>query len=204
VFRNKQDEHRVVTRNKARLVAKGYAQVAGLDFEETFAHVTRLESIQILLAYVAHHSFKLFQMDMKSAFLNGPIKEEVYVEQPPDFEDDRYPDHVYKLSKALYGLKQAPKEWYECLRDFLIANAFKVGKVDPTLFTKTCDGDLFVCKIYVDDIIFCYTNQKSCEEFSRVMMQKFEMLMMGELNYFLGFQVKQLKEGTFISQTKYT
>jgi hypothetical protein len=204
VFRNKQDEHRVVTRNKARLVAKGYAQVAGLDFEETFAHVTRLESIQILLAYVAHHSFKLFQMDMKSAFLNGPIKEEVYVEQPPDFEDDRYPDHVYKLSKALYGLKQAPKEWYECLRDFLIANAFKVGKVDPTLFTKTCDGDLFVCQIYVDDIIFCYTNQKSCEEFSRVMMQKFEMLMMGELNYFLGFQVKQLKEGTFISQTKYT
>ena len=140
VFRNKQDEHGVVTRNKARLVAKGYAQVAGLDFEETFAHVARLESIRILLAYAAHHSFRLFQMDVKSAFLNGPIKEEVYVEQPPGFEDDRYPDHVFK---ALYGLKQAPRAWYECLRDFLIANAFKVGKVDPTLFTKTCDGDLF-------------------------------------------------------------
>jgi hypothetical protein len=95
VFRNKQDEHGVVTRNKARLVAKGYAQVAGLDFEETFAPVARLESIRILLAYAAHHSFRLFQMDMKSAFLNGPIKEEVYVEQPPGFEDDRYPDHVY-------------------------------------------------------------------------------------------------------------
>jgi hypothetical protein len=108
VFRNKQDEHGVVTRIKARLVAKGYAQVAGLDFEETFAPVARLESIHILLAYAAHHSFKLFQMDVKSAFLNGPIKEEVYVEQPPGFEDDRYPDHVYKLSKALYGLKQAP------------------------------------------------------------------------------------------------
>jgi hypothetical protein len=114
------------------------------------------------------------------------------------------PDHVYKLSKALYGLKQAPREWYECLRYFLITNAFKVGKADPTLFTKTCYGDLFVCQIYVDDIIFGSTNQKSCEEFSRVMMQKFEMSMMGELNYFLGFQVKQLKEGTFISQTKYT
>jgi hypothetical protein len=151
VFRNKQDEHEVVTRNKARLVAKGYAQVAGLDFEETFAPVVRLESIRILLAYAAHHSFRLFQMDVKSAFLNGPIKEEVYVEQPPGFEDDRYPDHVYKLSKALYRLKQAPRAWYECLRDFLIANAFKVGKVDPTLFTKTCDGDLFVCQIYVDD-----------------------------------------------------
>jgi hypothetical protein len=204
VFRNKQDEHGVVTRNKARLVAKGYAQVASLDFEETFAPVARLESIQILLAYAAHHSFRLFQMDVKSTFHNGPIKEEVYVEQPPGFEDDRYPDHVYKLSKALYGLKQAPRAWYECLRDFLIANAFKVGKADSTLFTKTCDGDLFVCQIYVDDIIFGSTNQKSCEEFSRVMMQKFEMSMMGELTYFLGFQVKQLKDGTFISQTKYT
>jgi hypothetical protein len=204
VFRNKQDEHGVVTRNKARLVAKGYAQVAGLDFEETFAPVARLESIQILLTYAAHHSFRLFQMDVKSAFLNGPIKEEVYVEQPPGVEDDRYPDHVYKLSKALHGLKQAPRAWYECLRDFLITNAFKVGKADPTLFTKTCDGDLFVCKIYVDDIIFGYTNQNSYEEFSRVMTQKFEMSMTGELTYFLGFQVNQLKDGTFISQMKYT
>jgi hypothetical protein len=145
VFHNKQDEHGVVTRNKARLVAKGYARVAGLDFEETFAPVARLESIRILLAYAAHHSFKLFQMDVKSAFLNGPIKEEVYVEQPPGFEDDMYPDHVYKLSKVLYGLKQAPRAWYECLRDFLISNAFKVGKADRTLLTKTCNGDLFVC-----------------------------------------------------------
>jgi hypothetical protein len=151
VFRNKQDEHGVVTRNKVRLMAKGYAQVAGLDFEETFAPVARLGSIRILLAYAAHHSFRLF--------LNGPIKEEVYVEQPPGFEDDRYPDHVYKLSKALYGLKQAPRAWYECLRDFHISNAFKVGKADPTLFTKTCNGDLFVCQIYVDDIIFGSTNQ---------------------------------------------
>jgi hypothetical protein len=122
----------VVPRNKARLVAKGYAQVAGLDFEETFAPIARLESICILLAYATHDSFKLFQMKVKSVFLNGPIKEEVYVEQPPGFEDDMYPDHVYKLSKALYGLKQAPITWYECLRDFLISNAFKVGKVDPT------------------------------------------------------------------------
>jgi hypothetical protein len=171
-------------------VAKGYAHVAGLDFEETFAPVARLESIHILLAYVAHHSFKLFQMDIKSAFLNGPIKDEVYMEQPPGFEDDRYPDHVFNLSKALYGHKQAPRAWYECLKDFLISNAFKVGKVDPTLFAKTCNGDLFLCQIYVDDIIFGSTNQKSCEEFSRVMMQKFEMSMMGELNYFLGIPCK--------------
>jgi hypothetical protein len=116
----------------------------------------------------------------------------------------QYPDHVFKLSKALYGLKKAPRACYECLKDFLIANAFKVGKADPTLFTKTCDSDLFVCQIYVYDIIFGSTNQKSCEEFIRVMTQKFEMSMMGELTYFLGFQVRQLKDDTFLSQTKYT
>jgi hypothetical protein len=189
-------------KKKARLVAKGYAQVASLDFEKTFAPIARIEPIHILLAYAAHHSFKLYQMDMKSVFLNGPIREEVYVEQPHGFEDDKYLDHVYKLSKALYGLKQAPRAWYECLRDFLISNALKVGKSDPTLFTKTCIGDLFICQINVDDIIFGCTNQKSCEEFSRVMTKKFEMSMMGELTYFLEFQVKQLKEGTFLSQTK--
>src|SRR5687767_1270184 len=146
VFRNKQDEHGVVTRNKARLVANGYSQVEGLDFGETYASIARLESIRILLAYATYHGFKLYQMDVKSAFLNGPIKEEVYVEQPPSFEDSEYPNHVYKLSKALYGLKQAPRAWYECLRDFLITNGFKVGKANPTLFTKTIENDLFDAK----------------------------------------------------------
>jgi hypothetical protein len=142
-------------------------------------------------------------MDVKSAFLNGPIKEEVYVEQPPGFEDSEYPSHVYKLSKALYGLKQAPRAWYECLRDFFITNGFKVGNADHTPFTKTIAKDKFICQIYVDDIIFGYTNKSSCEEFSRIMIQKFEMSMMGELKYFFGFQIKQLQEGTFICQTKY-
>jgi hypothetical protein len=203
VFQNKQDEHGVVTRNNARLVAKGYSQVKGLDFDETYALVARLESIRILLAYATNHGFKLYQMDVKSAFLNGPIKEEVYVEQPPGIEDSEYPTHVYKLSKALYRLKQAPRAWYECLRDFLLTNGFKVGNVDPTLFTKTIAKDLFISQIYVDDIIFGFTNKSSCEEFSRIMIHKFEMSMMGELKYFLGFQIKQLEEGAFIFQTKY-
>jgi hypothetical protein len=142
-------------------------------------------------------------MDMNSAFLNGTIKEEVYVGQPPGFEDSEYSSHVYKLSKALYGLKRAPRAWYECLRDFLITNGFKVGKADPTLFTKTIAKDLFICQIYVDDIIFGSTNKSSCEEFSRIMIHKFEMSMMGKLKYFLGFQIKQLQEGTFTCQTKY-
>jgi hypothetical protein len=184
-------------------VAKGYSQVEGLDFGETYAPVARLESIHILLDYATYHDFKLYQMDVKSAFLNGPIKEEVYIEQPPGFEDSEYPNHVYKLPKALYGLKQAPRAWYECLRVFFITNGFKVSKADPTLFTKTIAKDLFVCQIYVDDIIFGSTNKCTCEEFSRIMIQKFEMFMMGELKYFLGFQVKQLQDDNFISQTKY-
>jgi hypothetical protein len=147
-----------VTRNKARLVAKGNSQVEGMDFDETYAPIARLESIHILLSYATYHGFKLYQMDVKSAFLSCAIKEEIYVEQPPGFEDCEYPSHVYKLSKALYGLKQAPRAWYECLRDFHISNAFKVRKVDHTLFTKTIDKDLFICQIYVDDIFFWSTN----------------------------------------------
>jgi hypothetical protein len=128
VFRNKQDEFGVVTRNNARFVAKVYSQVEGLDFKETFPPVARLESIRILLVYATHHDFKLYQMDVKSAFLNGRIKEEVYVEQPLGFEDLEYPNHVYTLHKTLYGSKQAPGEWYECLRDFLTQTVVRLVK----------------------------------------------------------------------------
>jgi hypothetical protein len=175
-----------------------------LDFDEIFAPVAKLESIRILLAYATHHDFKLYQMDVKSVFLNGPIKEEVYVEQPLDFEDEEYPNHVYKLHKAIYGLKQALRAWYECLRDFLIENGFRIGKTDSTLFTKIMGKDLFVCQLYIDDIIFGSTNASFCEEFSKIMTNRFEMSMMGQLKYFFGFQIKQLGDGTFISQTKYT
>jgi hypothetical protein len=132
--------------------------VEGLDFGETYALIARLEAIRILLAYSCAHNIKLYQMDVKSAFLNCYINEEVYVEQPPSFEDDKKPNHVYKLKKALYGLKQAPRAWYERLRDFLISNGFKMGKVDTTPFTKKICEDLFVLQIYVDDIIFRSTN----------------------------------------------
>jgi hypothetical protein len=147
VFRNKQDEFGVVTKNKARLVGKGYTQVEGLDFGETYAPVARLESIRILLAYATHHDFKLHQMDVKSAFLNGPLQEEVYVEQPLGFEDSKFPNHVYKLHKALYGLKQAPRAWYECLKDFLLKNGFEIGKANSTLFIQRIGKDIFICQI---------------------------------------------------------
>jgi hypothetical protein len=143
-------------------------------------------------------------MDVKSAFLNGPIFELVYVEQPPGFEDFKFPNHVYKLHKELYGLKQAPRVWYECLKDFLLRKGFKIVKEYPTLFTRKVDKDIFVCQIYIDDIIFGSTNQSWYEDFSRIMTKRFEMSMMGELTFFLRFQIKQLKEGTFICKTKYT
>ena len=159
VFWNKQDENGVVTRNKVRLVAQGFTQIEGLDFGETYAPVARLESIRILLAFATHHDFKLYQMDVNSAFLNGPLSELVYVEQPPGFEDSKRPNNVYKLHKVLYGLKQAPRAWYECLKDFLLKNGFEIGKADSTLFTHKVDNDIFVWQIYVDDIIFGSTDQ---------------------------------------------
>jgi hypothetical protein len=170
----------------------------------TFAPVARLESIRMLLSYATHHDFKLYQMDVKSAFLNGPIREHVYMEQLSDFESERYPNHVYKLHKVLHGLKQAPRAWYECIRDFLIENGFRIVKADSTLFTRKMGKKLFVCQIYIDDIIFGSTNESFCDEFSKIMIDMFEMFMMRVLTFFLGFQIKQAKEGTFISQTKYT
>ena len=118
VFKNKQGEDGMVVRNKARLVAQGYSQQEGIDYEETFAPVARLEAIRIFLAFAASKGFKLYQMDVKSAFLNGFLEEEVYVKQPPGFESPKFPDRVFKLQKALYGLRQAPRAWYARLRAF--------------------------------------------------------------------------------------
>jgi hypothetical protein len=127
----------------------------------------------------------------------------LYVEQPPGFEDSKRHNHVYKLSKALYRLKQAPHAWYERLRDFLLSKDFKIGKVDITLFTKRIGKDLFVHQIYVDDIICGSTKELFCEEFGKMMSNEFEMSMIGELSFFLGLQIKQLKDGIFVSQSKY-
>ncbi|KAK8578905.1 hypothetical protein V6N13_142162 [Hibiscus sabdariffa] len=203
VFRNKLDESGNIVRNKARLVAQGYTQEEGIDFDETYAPVARMEAIRMLLAFACHHEFKLFQMDVKSAFLNGFISEEVYVEQPPSFEDPNFPNHVFKLSKALYGLKQAPRAWYERLSSFLIEKGFNKGKVDTTLFIKRKDKDILVVQIYVDDIIFGSTNESLCQDFAKLMQGEFEMSMMGELSFFLGLQIKQRKDDTFINQAKY-
>jgi hypothetical protein len=144
VFKNKQGEDGEVVRNKTRLVSQGYSQVEGLDFGETFAPVARLEAIRILLAFATSKGFKLYHMDVKSAFLNGVIQEEVYVRQPLDFESPKYPDRVYKLLKALYGLKQALRAWYARLKMFLLEHEYVMGSVDKTIFTLNHGTDFFL------------------------------------------------------------
>nr|GEY41545.1 retrovirus-related Pol polyprotein from transposon TNT 1-94 [Tanacetum cinerariifolium] len=179
-----------------------YNQQEGIDYDETYAPVARLKSIRILLAYACALDFKLFQMYVKSAFLNGFINEE-YVAQPPGFIDFKKPNHAYKSKKALYGLKQAPKAWYGRLKAFLNKHEYKMGMVDNTLFTKKKSSNLIIVQIYVDDIIFDSTCQDMYDEFAKIMHDEFEMSMMGELNFFFGFQIKQMKDGIFINQSKY-
>ncbi|GKC82143.1 putative ribonuclease H-like domain-containing protein, partial [Tanacetum coccineum] len=176
VFRNKKDERGIVVRNKARLVAQGYTQEEGIDYDE---------------------------MDVKSAFLYGTIEEEVYVCQPPGFEDPHFPDKVYKVEKALYGLHQAPRAWYETLSTYLLENGFRRGTINKTFFIKKDRSDILLVQVYVDDIIFGSTKKTLCLEFEQMMHKRFQMSFMGELTFFLGLQVQQKQDGIFISQDKY-
>ena len=203
IFKNKSDEHGIAIRNKSIIVAQEYTQVEMIDFDETFAPVVRLESIRILLAITSHLNFKLYQMDVKSAFLNGMLQEEVYVEQPKDFINPHRSDDVYKLERALYGLKQAPKAWYDRLTAYLIEHEFKRGFADTTLFIRNDKNYFVVAQIYVDDIVFGAINDSLAQSFADEIKKIFEMRMVGELTYFLGLQVKQTVSGIYINQAKY-
>ncbi|GJY22894.1 putative ribonuclease H-like domain-containing protein [Tanacetum coccineum] len=203
VYRNKRDERGMVVRNKARLVAQGYTQEEGIDYDEVFAPVARIEAIRLFLAFASFMGFIVFQMDVKSAFLYGTIDEEVYVSQPPGFVDPDHPNKVYKVVKALYGLHQAPRAWYATLSTFLEKHGYKRGTIDKTLFIKRDKKDIMLVQVYVDDIIFGSTNKSWCDEFEALMKSIFQMSSMGELTFFLGLQVKQNKGGIFISQDKY-
>ncbi|GJW43017.1 retrovirus-related pol polyprotein from transposon TNT 1-94 [Tanacetum coccineum] len=203
LLKNKYDAKNIVVRNKTRLVAKGYRQEEGINFEESFVPVARLEAVQMFIAYAAHKNITIFQMDVKMTFLNGPLKEEVYVSQPEGFIDPEFPYHVYRLKKALYGLKQAPRAWYDKLSSFLIEHGFTKGIIDPTLFTRRHEGYILLVQVYVDDIIFGSTNPEFSKRFANLMKNNFEMSMMGELKFFLGLQVHQSPRGIFISQSQY-
>ncbi|GJQ91674.1 putative ribonuclease H-like domain-containing protein [Tanacetum coccineum] len=203
IYKVKLDELGGILKNKARLVARGYRQEEGIDFEESFAPVARLEAIRIFLAFAAHMNMVIYQMDVKTAFLNGNLREEVYVSQPDGFVDPDKPNHVYKLKKALYGLKQAPRAWYDMLSSFLISNDFSKGSVDPTLFIRREGNELILVQIYVDDIIFAASTPELCDLFAKIMCSKFKMSMMGKISFFLGLQISQSPRGIFINQSKY-
>ncbi|GKA17701.1 putative ribonuclease H-like domain-containing protein [Tanacetum coccineum] len=168
IYKVKLDELGGILKNKARLVARGYRQEEGIDFEESFAPVARLEAIRIFLAFAAHMNMVVYQMDVKTAFLNGNLREEVYVSQPDGFVDPDNPNHVYKLKKALYGLKQAPRAWYDMLSSFLISQDFSKGLVDPTLFIRREGKELLLVQIYVDDIIFVASTPELCDLFAKI------------------------------------
>ncbi|GJT57369.1 putative ribonuclease H-like domain-containing protein [Tanacetum coccineum] len=201
--RNKKDERGIIIKNKARLVTQGYTQEERIDYDEVFAPVARIEAIRLFLAYASYKDFVVYQMDVKSDFLYCKIEEEVYVCQPPGFEDLDFPDRVYKVQKALYGLHQALRAWYETLSPYLLDNRFKRRKIDKTLFIRRDKGDILLVQVYVDDIIFGSTKKSLCTEFENMMHKKFQMGSMGELTFFLGLQVKQKDDGIFISQDKY-
>nr|GEX98921.1 retrovirus-related Pol polyprotein from transposon TNT 1-94 [Tanacetum cinerariifolium] len=203
LFKNKHDEENTVIRNKTRLVMRGYRQEEGIDFEESFAPVARVEAIRIFLAYATHKGFTVYQMDVKTVFLHGSLKEDVYVRQPEGLINADYPSHVYKLKKVLYGLKQALRAWYDELSTFLLQNGFSKGTIDPTLFTRRFDDDILVVQVYVVDIIFGSTDPRYATLFSDLMKSRFEMSMMGEMTFFLGLQVNQSLSGIFINQSKY-
>ncbi|GKB21231.1 retrovirus-related pol polyprotein from transposon TNT 1-94 [Tanacetum coccineum] len=181
IYKVKLDEYGDVLKNKARLVAKGYRQEEGIDFEESFAPVARIEAIRIFIANAATKNMIIYQMDVKTAFLNGDLQEEVFVSQPEGFEDQDNPTHVYRLKKALYRLKQAPRAWYDTLFKFLLANNFFKGAVDLTLFTRKSSKHILLVQIYVDDIIFVSTDHNVCHIFSKEMNSKFQMSMMGQM-----------------------
>ncbi|GKF13075.1 putative ribonuclease H-like domain-containing protein, partial [Tanacetum coccineum] len=186
VYKNKKDERGIVIKNKTRLVAQGYTQEEGIDYDEVFAPVSRIEAIRLFLAYASFKDFVVYQMDIKSAFLYGKIEEEVYVCQPTGFEDPDFPDIVYKVEKAIYGLHQAPKAWYETLSTYLLDHGFHRGKIDKALFIRRDKYDILLVQVYVDDIIFGSTKKSLCTKFEKMMHKNFQMSSMGKLTFFLG------------------
>nr|GEV78634.1 retrovirus-related Pol polyprotein from transposon TNT 1-94 [Tanacetum cinerariifolium] len=203
IYKVKLDELGGILKNKARLVARSYLQEEGIDFEESFASVARLEAIRIFLAFSTHKNMVVYKMDVKTAFLNGNLREEVYVSQPDGFVDPDNPNHVYKLKKALYGLKQATRAWYDMLSSFLISQDFSKGSVDLTLFIRRNGNDLLLVQIYVDDIIFVASTPELCDLSAKIMCLKFKMSMMGKISFFLRLQISQSPRGIFINQSKY-
>lgn len=194
IFKIKRDADGKVVKHKARLVAKGYAQQHGVDFDEIFAPVTRLETVRLLLALSAQNSWEVHHLDVKTAFLNGEINEEVYVAQPDGYVKKGKERFVYKLLKALYGLRQAPRAWYSKLNSFLVEIGFERCPYEHGVYTKRENGEVLIIAVYVDDLLVTGSNITVIEKFKKQMNSRFEMSDLGKLTYYLGIEVQQ-KEG---------
>ena len=203
VFKKKMNAQGKIEKYKARLVAKGYRQKEGIDYEEVFAPVARMETIRLLLSKAAQKRWPIYQMDVKSAFLNGVLKEEVYVEQPPGFVKTGKENKVLKLEKALYGLKQAPRAWNSRIDGYLKKNDFIQCPFEHALYVKRIKEEILIVALYVDDLIFMGNSNRMINHFKNVMTHEFEMTDLGLMKYFLGLEVSQGEHGIFVSQEAY-
>jgi len=204
IFKTKLNADRSINKHKARLVVKGYSQKLGIEFTETFAPVSRLDTIKLLLALAAQNGWHIFQLDVKSAFLNGVLNEEIYVEQPDGFEKEITSNKVYLLKKTLYGLKQAPRAWYNKLDGYLLSLGFEKSMNEVTLYVKNVNKHTLIISVYVDYLLIAGDNEQLVEEFKTNMKDKFEMNELGLLSYFLGMEVTQSEQGYFLCQKRFT
>lgn len=203
VFTTKFNERGEIDKFKARLVAKGFHQIHGVDFYEVFAPVARWDTIRLVLALATKENWRIFQSDVKSAFLHGDLSEDVYVEQPKGFESNKENEKVCKLKKALYGLRQAPRAWYSMIEGYFVREGFKKCYCEHTLFVKTEGENCLIVNLYVDDLIYTSNSDVMIEKFKASMKEEFSMTDLGKMKYFLGVEVIQDEEGIFISQKKY-
>ncbi|CAL1391452.1 unnamed protein product [Linum trigynum] len=192
-----------VKRYKARLVARGFSQQYGLDYDETFSPVAKITTVRVLLALAATKGWKLWQMDVKNAFLHGELDREIYMDQPQGFESVTHPGYVCKLKKALYGLKQAPRAWYGKIAEYLDRNGYMLAPADSSLFVKNRQGKLSIVLVYVDDLIITGDDVAVISQIKENLSVRFRMKELGELRHFLGLEVERTKEGLFLCQHKY-
>jgi hypothetical protein len=203
VYKTKHNEEGKIEKHKARLVVKGYSQTEGVDYNEVFAPVARWDTIRSLLAVAAQKGWYVLQLDVKSAFLYGELKEEVYVEQPEGFVKVGEEEKVYRLRKALYGLKQAPRAWFSRIEGYFKKEGLKRSEYDHTLFYKQSENQLLIVSLYVDDLIITGSDNQMCTKFIELMKKEFEMTDMGRMKFFLGVEVHQDDNGIHICQKKY-
>ncbi len=203
VYKVKHNADGFVNKYKARLVAKGYAQMYGIDYEETYSPLAKMTTVRAIISMAAAKGWSLHQMDVRNVFLHGDLQKEMCMEQTPGYVDRTHPNLVYRLKKALYGLKQAPRAWLEKIGEYLVTSGFQTSNVDFSLYVKKTDHGIVVIVIYVDDLIITGDSDADISDLNKLLKQKFEMKDLGELRYFLGIEVIHSPKGIWLLQRQY-